>query len=173
MTTKKVVLALTSSASTVAAKQERVLLFFKAKGIDDVVIVDASSDRERRIELIAISGLGPVYPQFFIQEETGDDGPPTITFLGGFDDMVAMNDDGLITKQALGLDVVVPKQKADNDLKQEGMGGSSQDNSNRHNNYDAPWQSQPEDNVVCWVMLPDWFTNLFKKPAAVSYATSV
>lgn len=166
----KKVLALTSNASTVALKQDRVLFYFKANGIQ-VERVDAISGRCKRVELLAISGLGPVYPQFFLEEkamivgsspEANNHEKVTITFLGGYDDIVAMNDDGLITREALGLDVA-PKQ-SDEPEHSITLDGSPRETGIDH---DAPWSTQTEENVLCWGMMPDWLAIMFKKPSAV------
>ena len=153
--TQKRILALTSTASTVAQKQERALFLFRANGME-VEQVDAVMQKEKRRELLAISGVGAKYPQFFVEE----DGNPT-QFLGEFDDIVDMNDAGMLTKEQLGLqeggDEVVAVSADSRDVAVP-------------EDEEAPWLSHgsrnEKEDVCCFGLLPSWF----KKSSAIKDA---
>jgi hypothetical protein len=152
MPAQKRVLALTTTASNVASQQDRALFLFQAHGID-VELVDATMQRDKRQELLAISGIGANYPQFFVEVNS------TTEFLGEYNDIVDMNDAGLLTKEKLGLEEEVV-----------GTGSCSREVAVPENEEKAPWLSHgsrtEKDDDCCFGLLPSWF----KKSSAVKDA---
>jgi hypothetical protein len=165
---KKKIVALTTTASTVAAKQDRVLFFFKANDIR-VTLVDATQSEQRK-QLLAVSGLGPSYPQFFIYNGDDDtDGVVVIeynsnntTFLGNYNDIVDMNDGGMITKEYLGL---VEDEKntttiTTTTVTREALPSDEDDTGDAVTEQ----ESKEEEERCCWGLIP--INILFKKPTS-------
>jgi hypothetical protein len=167
---KKKIVALTTTASTVAAKQDRVLFFFKANDIQ-VTLVDATQSEQRK-QLLAVSGLGPSYPQFFIYngDDNAHDGVVKIeynssntTFLGNYNDIVDMNDGGMITKEYLGLVEDEKNTKTTittTTVTREALPSDEDDTGDAV----IEQESKEEEERCCWGLIP--INRMFKKPTS-------